>query len=66
MLALDLRLVLRRLAVDLPHKVIEDLVHIDLGLGRGLEEGAGEGLSKVQPLVLANNTFVLEITLVAH
>jgi ABC-type uncharacterized transport system permease subunit len=30
------------LAVDLSHQVVENLVHVDLGLGRCLQESAGQ------------------------
>lgn len=33
------------LPVDLSHKVIEDLIHVDLALGGGLQEGAGVPLT---------------------
>lgn len=66
MLALVWRILLRGLAVDLPHKIIEDLVDVDLGLGRRLQEGAGEGLGEVESLVLAHHAFILKVALVAH
>jgi hypothetical protein len=52
-------------AVDLANEVVEDLIDIDLGLGRSLEEGATTKLlGKTLTLLLRDDSLILEITLV--
>lgn len=53
-------------AVDLPDQVVENLMHIDLLLGRSLSEGAVKLPGQVQSLLLAHHAFVLQVALVSH
>lgn len=57
--------VLRRLGVDLPHEVVEDLGHVDLVLGGGLHERAVEVLGELLALVFRHHSLVVQVTFVA-
>jgi len=55
------------LLVDETDKIVEDLIDVDLQLGRGLdEEAVVEALSHLLTLLSGNDTGVIQIALVAH
>jgi len=65
-LLLGLGGLLGHLAVDLPHKVEEHLVDVDLLAGRGLQEGdTSPAAGEVSSLLLADHAVVLQVALVA-
>lgn len=65
-LLLGLLLVVGVGLADLPDEVVEDLVDVDLGLGRGLEEGAAAKLAgKTLTLLGGDDALVLQVALVS-
>jgi len=65
-LLLGLLLVVGVGLADLPDEVVEDLVDVDLGLGRGLEEGAAAKLAgETLTLLGGDDALVLQVALVS-